>query len=288
MSIRRESILREMGLAPLWRLRSGSRADDVEAVSVTQETVAPEGGDEAGAMVPTVLTPAAPIAVPPASVEQPRRPVRPAVVPAPVKVAPAAPSRSSTPDSARAARIAQMDWETLEADIRACTACQLCERRKQAVPGVGDRRAQWMLVGEGPGAEEDQRGEPFVGAAGKLLDAMLASIGLNRGEGVYIANTVKCRPPLNRTPESGEIAACFPYLERQIELVQPRILIALGRPAAQALLDTEVSIAASRGRAFHYRETPVVVTYHPAYLLRTPADKAKAWEDLCFARRLIA
>jgi DNA polymerase len=144
-----------------------------------------------------------------------------------------------------------------------------------------------MLVGEGPGAEEDQRGEPFVGAAGKLLDAMLGAIGLKRGEGVYIANAVKCRPPHNRIPQADEIATCFPYLERQIALVRPRILIALGRPAAQALLATEVSIGASRGRIFHYRATPLVVTYHPAYLLRNQADKAKAWEDLCFARRLL-
>jgi len=145
-----------------------------------------------------------------------------------------------------------------------------------------------MLVGEGPGAEEDQRGEPFVGQAGRLLDNMLAAIGLRRGEDVYIANAVKCRPPHNRTPERGEIAACLPYLERQIALVQPRLLLALGRPAAQALLAREVAISAARGRTFEHAGIPVVVTYHPAYLLRNPQDKAKAWEDLCFARRLMA
>lgn len=187
--------------------------------------------------------------------------------------------------SARTAHISQLDWEALEADIRGCTACRLCERRKQAVPGVGDRQADWMLVGEGPGAEEDQRGEPFVGAAGKLLDAMLAAIGVARGENVYIANAVKCRPPHNRTPESDEISTCSPYLARQIELVRPRLLVALGRPAALALLNAEVSIGASRGKIFHRGKTPVVVTYHPAYLLRNQADKAKVWEDLCFARR---
>jgi DNA polymerase len=207
---------------------------------------------------------------------------------APVATPPPAEVLPHPVDPQRRARIASLEWDALEADIRACTACRLCERRKQAVPGVGDRQADWMLVGEGPGAEEDQRGEPFVGAAGKLLDAMLGAIGLKRGEGVYIANAVKCRPPHNRTPQADEIATCVPYLERQIELVRPRILIALGRPAAQALLDREVSIGASRGQAFRYRTTPLVVTYHPAYLLRNQADKAKAWEDLCFARRLLA
>lgn len=144
-----------------------------------------------------------------------------------------------------------------------------------------------MLVGEGPGAEEDQRGEPFVGQAGRLLDNMLAAVGLTREEGVYIANAVKCRPPHNRTPEAGEIAACLPFLERQIALVQPRLLIALGRPAALALLNTEVSIGAARGKRFDRKGIPVVVTYHPAYLLRNPQDKGKAWEDLCLARRLV-
>lgn len=145
-----------------------------------------------------------------------------------------------------------------------------------------------MLVGEAPGAEEDQRGEPFVGQAGRLLDNMLAALGLKRGDGVYIANAVKCRPPHNRTPEASELSTCLPYLQRQIDLVRPTLLIALGRPAAQALLDAEVRIGAARGRTFRHGDTPVVVTYHPAYLLRNPQDKAKAWEDLCFARRLMA
>jgi DNA polymerase len=140
-----------------------------------------------------------------------------------------------------------------------------------------------MFVGEGPGAEEDERGEPFVGQAGKLLDAMLASVGMRRGDNVYIANAVKCRPPGNRTPEADEMAACRPYLEHQIELVRPKLLIALGRPAAQTLLETEVKIGAARGRVFSYRDIPVVVTYHPAYLLRNLDDKSRAWEDLCFA-----
>ena len=184
--------------------------------------------------------------------------------------------------------VAALDWDGLTERILACRACGLCEQRTQAVPGVGDRQADWLFVGEGPGAEEDARGEPFVGKAGKLLDAMMAAIGIARGKGVYIANTVKCRPPLNRTPETEELAACFPYLARQIELIQPRLIVALGRPAAQSLLNTDIRIASARGRQFDYNGIPVVVTYHPAYLLRNPMDKAKAWEDLCFARRQMA
>jgi DNA polymerase len=180
---------------------------------------------------------------------------------------------------------ATMDWETLAATVAACRQCRLCEARKQAVLGVGDRHADWLFVGEGPGAEEDEKGEPFVGQAGKLLDNMLAAIGLKRGEDVYIANAVKCRPPQNRTPEAEEIAACRPYLERQIALLQPKLMVALGRPAAQSLLQTEIKIASARGKLHDCHGIPLIVTYHPAYLLRTPLDKAKAWEDLCFMRR---
>lgn len=178
-----------------------------------------------------------------------------------------------------------MDWTELRASVAACRACELCHERKQAVFGVGDFEADWLLVGEGPGAEEDARGEPFVGQAGKLLDAMLAAIGLRRGDDVFIANAVKCRPPGNRTPTSAEMAACRPYLERQIELLKPKLIVALGRPAAQTLLQTEIKIGAARGKLFKYIDIPLIVTYHPAYLLRTLTDKAKAWEDLCLARR---
>ena len=178
-----------------------------------------------------------------------------------------------------------LNWEGLATAVASCRACSLCEARKQAVLGVGDVQADWLFVGEGPGAEEDERGEPFVGQAGKLLDAMLAAIDLKRGENVYIANAVKCRPPNNRTPEPEETAACWPYLERQIELLQPRLIVALGRPAAQSLLQREVKIGAARGQLFDYKGIPLIVTYHPAYLLRNLQDKAKAWEDLCFARR---
>jgi len=161
----------------------------------------------------------------------------------------------------------------------------LCAERRQAVLGVGDVNADWLFVGEGPGADEDERGEPFVGQAGKLLDAMLAAIDLQRGDDVYITNVVKCRPPGNRTPEPEETSACFSYLERQIQLIRPKLIVALGRPAAQTLLNAEVKIGASRGQLFEFMGIPLIVTYHPAYLLRSLADKAKSWEDLCFMRR---
>jgi DNA polymerase len=195
---------------------------------------------------------------------------------------------AAEPPAPRSGGCAALGWDELEATIRACTACPLCAARKQAVPGVGDRQADWLFVGEGPGAEEDEKGEPFVGQAGKLLDAMLAAIDLKRGSDVYIANAVKCRPPNNRTPEPEETAACWPYLQRQIELLQPRLIVALGRPAAQSLLNSEVKIGAARGQLFAYQGIPVIVTYHPAYLLRNLPDKAKAWEDLLFARRTMA
>ncbi|MDK9712737.1 MAG: uracil-DNA glycosylase [Sulfuritalea sp.] len=192
---------------------------------------------------------------------------------------------ASAPETVAVAPAVPATWNELATAVAACRQCRLCEARKQAVLGVGDIHADWLFVGEGPGAEEDQRGEPFVGQAGKLLDSMLAAIGLKRGENVYIANAVKCRPPENRTPTPEETAACKPYLERQIELIKPKLIVALGRPAAQTLLQAEVKIAAARGKLHDYRGIPLIVTYHPAYLLRTLQDKARAWEDLCFMRR---
>ena len=185
----------------------------------------------------------------------------------------------------RLARIGALDWQALDADIDACTACGLCRTRNRSVPGIGDTRAQWLFVGEAPGAEEDARGEPFVGQAGRLLDAMLAAIGLARGDDVYIANVLKCRPPGNRNPEPREVDACRPYLDRQIALLSPKIIVALGKAAATTLLDVDASIASLRGRVHRYRGVPLIVTYHPAYLLRTLPDKARAWEDLLLARR---
>jgi DNA polymerase len=164
----------------------------------------------------------------------------------------------------------------------------LCRTRHKAVPGVGDTAAEWLFVGEAPGAEEDARGEPFVGQAGRLLDNMLAALGMSRERNVYIANVLKCRPPNNRTPEPLEVEACRPYLERQVTLIAPRLIVALGRSAASLLLGTDAPIASLRGRVHRYRGIPLVVTYHPAYLLRNLHDKAKAWEDLLLARATVA
>ncbi|WP_250472130.1 uracil-DNA glycosylase family protein [Caballeronia sp. GAFFF1] len=193
---------------------------------------------------------------------------------------PATPVAPAVPDDVRT-----LDWTALEDRVAGCELCRLCERRTNAVFGVGDREADWMLIGEAPGENEDKQGEPFVGQAGKLLDNMLHALGLSRESNVYIANVIKCRPPGNRNPELDEVARCEPYLQRQVELVKPKIIVALGRFAAQSLLKSEASIAALRGRVHEYRGVPVVVTYHPAYLLRSLPDKAKAWADLCLARK---
>ena len=194
-----------------------------------------------------------------------------------------APVADAMPVVDRPAQIQSMDWAQLKSSASACTACILHKARKQAVLGVGDANAEWLFVGEGPGAEEDERGEPFVGQAGKLLDNMLAAIALKRGNNVYIANVVKCRPPGNRTPEPSEAHACEPYLTRQIDLIHPRLIVALGKVAAQNLLGIEATLGSLRGRIHQVQGIPLIVTYHPAYLLRTLADKAKSWEDLCFA-----
>ncbi len=185
--------------------------------------------------------------------------------------------------------VAGLDWPVLEARIRSCQACVLCQKRRQAVPGVGLQTADWLIVGEGPGEQEDLQGEPFVGPSGQLLDAMLAALQLSRQPGapagqVYIANAVKCRPPGNRNPEPEEIAACRPYLLRQIELIRPRVILALGRIAVQSLLGSEAPLGKLRGQVHRGPlDVPVVVSYHPAYLLRNPLEKARAWEDLCLA-----
>jgi DNA polymerase len=183
----------------------------------------------------------------------------------------------------RRAMILRMDWPALKEAVASCTACRLAAGRTQTVFGVGDVQADWLFVGEGPGAEEDRKGEPFVGQAGKLLDNMLAAISLKRGDNVYIANIVKCRPPGNRNPEPDEAAACEPYLARQIELIRPKLVVALGKVAASRLLDTDAPIGALRGKIHRHQGIPLIVTYHPAYLLRSLQEKAKAWEDLCLA-----
>jgi len=212
------------------------------------------------------------------------RTARPAV--AATVAAPAVPRQAARPD------VATLDWNALRDAVAACRACALCESRQQTVFGVGHRHAHWMIVGEAPGEQEDRQGEPFVGPAGQLLDNMLRAIGLTRDEApperqVFIANTLKCRPPKNRNPDPAETAQCAPFLERQIALVSPRIILAMGRFAAQALLASDEPLGKLRGRVHSYRGVPVVVTYHPAYLLRSLADKARTWEDLCLAASIV-
>lgn len=205
----------------------------------------------------------------------------------------AAPSAPPLPDPApprgdRPVGVETMDWPALREAVENCRACKLCEGRRQTVFGVGHPSAHWMIVGEAPGEQEDRQGEPFVGKSGQLLDNMLRAIGLTRAEAdaarqVYIANTLKCRPPGNRNPEPEELAQCEPFLIRQVELVRPRIILAMGRFAVQSLLRSDEPIGRLRGRVHRYQGVPLIVTYHPAYLLRNLADKAKAWDDLCLA-----
>jgi DNA polymerase len=181
-----------------------------------------------------------------------------------------------------------MSWDDLSRVVAACRACPLHAGRTQTVFGVGDRKAEWLFIGEAPGAEEDRQGEPFVGRAGQLLNSILFAIGLSR-ERVYIANILKCRPPNNRDPQPEESRCCRPFLDRQIALISPKIIVALGRIAAQQLLQTDTPIGRMRGRLYHHaledRRVPVIVTYHPAYLLRSPQEKAKVWADLQLARQ---
>jgi uracil-DNA glycosylase family 4 len=262
---RRRLILEEMGIAPLWRLRaSGSASLDR---SPPGEHVSAEA---AIAEEQPAIGPSAPAQV----------------VAGPSQTGFA---RSNAPPDGveaddRRARILRMDWSALKASVAQCTACPLHAKRTNTVFGVGGEQADWLFVGEGPGAEEDAKGEPFVGQAGRLLDNMLAAIDLKRGENVYIANVVKCRPPGNRNPEAGEMHRCEPFLTRQIALIEPRLIVAMGKVAASHLLDTTASIASLRGRVHEHQGAPLIVTYHPAYLLRNLPDKAKAWADLCFAR----
>jgi len=260
MSLSRLELLDEMGLSPQWKLRESTsvRRGEAKVKAGVQANVTGMPAVEVAPIEPSAL--------------------RPAMVVSP-------------PDADRAQQIAQMGWGDLDQSITACRACALCEQRKQAVPGIGDQNADWLFIGEGPGAEEDERGEPFVGQAGKLLDAMLSAIDLKRGEDVYIANAVKCRPPGNRTPEAPEVAACLPYLKRQMALLQPRLIVLLGKAAVHAVLSVDSSLASLRGKPSTFvngeQSVPIIVTYHPAYLLRTLPDKSKAWEDLCRARALM-
>jgi DNA polymerase len=206
--------------------------------------------------------------------------VEPAAIPARLEVRAPAPAPVVRLPAAPAG-----DWGTLRERVAACTACDLCKTRTQTVFGVGSTSADWLVIGEAPGADEDRQGEPFVGRAGQLLNAMLLAIGLPR-ETVFIANILKCRPPGNRDPKPEEVARCLPFLHNQVALLKPKMILAVGRIAAQNLLATDLPLARLRGKLHRFgaADTPLVITYHPAYLLRTPADKRKAWEDLKFAR----
>jgi uracil-DNA glycosylase len=262
----RIDILRELGLTPVWRLRAQYRSG--------VGPIAPHAVKE-----PSLAAPQADaVSEPPHTVNEAPQADAVSEPPHTVNEAPQADVGH------RATRIATLDWAHFAADVSACTACGLARTRNLAVPGVGDERAEWLFVGEAPGAEEDAKGEPFVGQAGRLLDSMLAALGMNRVKAVYIANVLKCRPPGNRAPTPLEVESCLPYLDRQIALIQPKIIVALGKSAATTLLHAEATIASLRGRVHRYRGIPLIVTYHPAYLLRNLPDKAKAWEDLCLAR----
>lgn len=215
--------------------------------------------------------------------ESGRLPATPVAIP---ETQPASPAHVEL--TQRASATSTLDWSQLKQQVHDCTACKLRAGCTQTVFGVGDENADWLFVGEGPGADEDAQGEPFVGQAGKLLDNMLASIKLKRGNNVYIANIVKCRPPGNRTPEADEIATCMPYLRQQIALIKPKLIVALGKTAATSLLGREATLGSLRGTVHDVGGVPLIVTYHPAYLLRSPAEKAKAWQDLCAAVQRMA
>ena len=313
---RREAVLRELNLYPLWKRRGSavSKAGNLLSAEAAVELTPPVLKQE---VVPAVE--AVEAAVPPVVAEKKTL------------------SPSPPPAGGRGeAVVDSLNWPQLKQQVHDCTACKLRAGCTQTVFGVGDEQADWLFVGEGPGADEDALGEPFVGQAGKLLDNMLMAIKLERGKNVYIANIVKCRPPGNRTPEADEIATCLPYLHRQIELIQPKLIVALGKVASNALLGKEASIASLRGTLHEYRvppalgtdvnqevassrppplmelpanrlgeqttlaksqvvshqttsshcvrtSIPLIVTYHPAYLLRSPSEKSKAWQDLCLA-----
>lgn len=285
LSPRQSAMLAEMGVRPWWQ----TVTPDQTASGSTQPR--PARRTEPAARAAREEPPTAA----PSGARSNR--AAPTLGPAPIAAGTTAPAPHTRPASPATAPAPAPDWDALEQQIHACQRCPLGAQRQCAVPGMGDRRPDWLLVGEAPGEEEDRQGLPFVGRAGQLLDRMLAALQLQREQRVYIANVIKCRPPQNRNPAADEIAHCTPYLLRQVELLQPKIVLALGRFAAQTLLAEggclsaealrELPLGKLRGRVYQARfgsqVLPLVVTYHPAYLLRSPADKARAWADLCLA-----
>jgi uracil-DNA glycosylase family 4 len=285
LDARQRAMLAEMGVR-VW-------APLPAAASVVIEADRPS----AKALPPTTEQPVARVAATVArTVDTPEQRQPKPVAPSAQRPVPTAATRHTAPEPTASANvllaspaegITEMDWSQLETAVTGCRACGLCESRRHTVFGTGSTAADWMVVGEAPGENEDREGLPFVGASGELLDNMLRAVGRSRtgsgAQGAYIANALKCRPPSNRNPQPAEIAQCAPYLARQVALLQPRIILAMGRFAVQSLLQTNEPIGKLRGRVHHYQGVPVIVTYHPAYLLRTPTDKAKAWADLCLA-----
>jgi uracil-DNA glycosylase family 4 len=258
----------------------------VPQLDARQRAMLAEMGVRVWAPRPTELAPQPPTTQAPVaaqvSVAAPSRAPAPAPIAATLAV-----STQAVALQPRVNGVEHMDWPALREAVAGCQACGLCQGRKNTVFGVGDVQADWMIVGEAPGENEDRLGEPFVGAAGQLLDNMLRAVGRSRGgegtQGAFIANVLKCRPPANRNPQPDEVARCEPYLARQVALVKPRVIVAMGRFAVQSLLKTNDPIGRLRGTVHRYEGVPVIVTYHPAYLLRTPGDKGKAWADLCLA-----
>jgi len=293
---RQRAMLREIGIPPFWPVE----AEPSEAPPA--QAAAPQAADPDQPMrrIAAVAEEAIQRAAGSTGLANAGElPVQPSTRPAgPAGRSPAAPARAPSakptevPLGPRPVGVETMDWPALRDAVASCQACSLCQSRTQAVFGVGNEQAQWMIVGEAPGEQEDKQGEPFVGRAGQLLDRMLAALDLTRAEAeatrqVFIANVLKCRPPANRNPQPQEVAQCEPYLLRQIALVQPKVILAMGRFAVQSLLKSTEPIGKLRGRVHEVAGVPVIVTYHPAYLLRSPADKALAWDDLCLAREVM-
>jgi uracil-DNA glycosylase family 4 len=293
--VRRARFLQELGIGPVWVQRHATLSKDVteEPIVAPSEVrtliaaLVPEPAPVQAKPEPAATTVAAAVIAKQEKVASAWDDV-PVSVPAAVAAVPVI-TVLALPEQDGVAAIASMSWQELDIAVANCTRCPLCKSRKQTVLGTGDQKAGWLFVGEGPGHVEDQQGEPFVGPAGKLLDSMLLALDLRRGENSYLANAVKCRPlgsdGKDRPPSADESAACRPYLERQIALLKPAVIVALGKVAALSLLggDPKIAVAALRERTHRYGSIPVVVTYHPAYLLRKPLDKAKSWRDLCLA-----
>ena len=271
LDARQRAMLQEMGVRVFWP-------------ETAPPVLAEAAAGEAMQLADVTVREAAPTSTRPAPVVA-RDPVPAPRVERPVAVPP--PARVEIALRERLPGVGGMEWEELAEAVAACRACGLCEGRRNTVFGVGDLQPDWLVVGEAPGENEDLQGEPFVGQAGKLLDNMLRALSLARGQRVYIANVLKCRPPGNRNPDPQEIAQCEPFLRRQVELLQPKIILAMGRFAVQTLLQSTEPVGKLRGRVHRYHGVPLVVTYHPAYLLRNLPDKAKAWADLCLAQSVL-